>query len=129
MTEQTGWISYLLNGLFSAIFWNEYNKKHSKYFSTSTHKRSFISRSCSLTWNEPGNMTEITRHSFFDNENVGPEPAINWQPITDQQITLKEYHFNESYTWAHNTVMWQQIAFFDSCQLTIIWMSTIKFCV
>ena len=30
MTEQTGWISYLLYGLFSTIFWNEYNKKHRK---------------------------------------------------------------------------------------------------
>ena len=44
---------------------------------------------------------------------------------TGQRITLKIRHLNGLYPWARDTVMWHWSAdtLFDSCHLTITWMS------
>ena len=45
-----------------------------------------------------------------------------------QRITLKIRHLNKTYIWARDTFMWHWSAdtFFDSCHLTITWMSNTK---
>ena len=47
---------------------------------------------------------------------------------TDEVNLKKRRHLSELYTWARDTVWWHWSADtpFDSCQLTVTWMSTIK---
>ena len=47
------------------------------------------------------------------------------KPTTGQRTIWKKSHFNELYTWARDTFRWPWSvdAVFDSCQLTITWMS------
>ena len=75
MTEWTGLISYLLYGLFSTIRKMNTIKNTASNFQH-PHIRGH-SRSCSVKRNKSGDAIETTRHSFFGNENFGPEPVIN----------------------------------------------------
>ena len=63
MNERTMLLSYLLYGLFSSIL----KMKTTKNTGSNVNIRSH-SRSCSLNGNEPGDVIETTRHSFYDIE-------------------------------------------------------------
>ena len=64
-------------------------------------------------------MDELNKIFIIRPFHYGPEPAIKLDNLK------KTRHFGELYTWPRDTVMWHWSVdtLFDSCQLTITWMS------
>ena len=71
-------------------------------------------------------------YDLFSAINIKHRKLLGLQSIKTNNWSADNFektrHFSGLYTWARDTVMWLCSAntFFDSCQLTITWMSTIK---